>query len=77
MEAENGKEFDPAPSKQIPRAFAFSSWFLNGNPSVASVTSVAKKFLIFLSFILFPFFGLNGFAEKDFFIECRRIMSDY
>jgi len=24
MEAENGKEFDPALSKQIPQAFAFS-----------------------------------------------------
>jgi len=49
MEAENGKEFDPAPSKQVPQAFAFSFWFLNVNPSVASVTSVANKFLIFLS----------------------------
>jgi len=57
MEAENGKEFDPATSKQIPQAFAFSFWFLNANPSVASVTSVANKFLIFLSFILFPFLG--------------------
>jgi len=57
MEAENGKEFDPAPSKQTPQAFAFSFWFLNVNPSVASVASVANKFLIFLSFILFPFFG--------------------
>ena len=57
MEAENGKEFDPVPSKQIPQAFAFSFWFLNVNPSVASVTSVANKFLIFLSFILLPFFG--------------------
>jgi hypothetical protein len=37
MEAENGKEFDPAPSKQIPRAFAFSFWFSSVNPSVASV----------------------------------------
>jgi hypothetical protein len=37
MEAENGKEFDPTPSKQIPQAFAFSFWFLNVNPSVASV----------------------------------------
>jgi len=37
MEAENGKEFDPARSKQIPQAFAFSFWFLNANPSVASV----------------------------------------
>jgi len=51
MEAENEKEFDPAPSKQIPQAFAFSFWFLNVNPSVAN------KFLIFLSFILFPFLG--------------------
>ena len=57
MEAENGKAFDPALSKQIPEAFAFSCWFLNVNPSVVSVTSVANKFLIFLSFILFPFFG--------------------
>jgi hypothetical protein len=57
MEAENGKEFDPAASKQIPQALAFSFGFLNANPSVASVTSVANKFLIFLSFILFPFFG--------------------
>jgi len=47
MEAENGKEFDPAASKQIPQAFAFSFWFLNANPSVASVTSVANEFLIF------------------------------
>jgi len=52
MEAESRKEFDPASSKQIPQAFAFSFWFLNANPSLASVTSVAKKFLIFLSFIL-------------------------
>jgi len=52
MEAENEKEFDPAPSKQVPQAFAFSLWFLNVNPSA---TSVANKFLIFLSFILFPF----------------------
>jgi len=37
MEAENGKEFDPAPSKQISQAFAFSLWFLNVYPSVASV----------------------------------------
>jgi len=37
MEAENGKEFAPAASKQIPQAFAFSSWFLNVNPSMASV----------------------------------------
>jgi len=57
MEAENGKEFDPVPSKQILQAFAYSSCFLNVNPSVASVTSVANKFPIFLSFILFPFFG--------------------
>jgi len=57
MEAENGKEFNPAASKQISQAFAFSSWFLNVNPSVASVISVATKFLIFLSFILFHFFG--------------------
>ena len=59
MEAEIGKEFDAAPSKQIPQAFAFSFsfWFLNVNPSVASVTSVANKFLIFLSFILSLFFG--------------------
>jgi hypothetical protein len=57
MEAENGKEFDPAPSKQVPQPFAFTFWFLNVNPSVASVTSVANKFLIFSSFILFPFFG--------------------
>jgi hypothetical protein len=42
MEAENGKEFDSAPSKQVPQAFDFSFWFLNVNPSVASVTSVAK-----------------------------------
>jgi len=51
MEAENEKEFDPAASKQIPEAFAFSFWFLNANPSVAN------KFLIFLSFIPFPFFS--------------------
>jgi len=57
MEAENGKEFDPAPGKQDPQAFAFSFSFLNVNPSVASVNSVANKFLIFLSFILFLFFG--------------------
>ena len=37
MEAENGKEFDPASSKHIPQALAFSFWFLNVNPSVASV----------------------------------------
>jgi len=37
MEAENGKEFDSASSKQIPQAFAFSFWFLNVHPSVASV----------------------------------------
>jgi hypothetical protein len=37
MEAENGKEFDPAPGKQIPQTFAFSFCFLNVNPSVASV----------------------------------------
>jgi hypothetical protein len=37
MEAENRKEFDPVPSKQIPQAFAFSLWFLNVNPSVVSV----------------------------------------
>jgi hypothetical protein len=37
MGAENGKKFDPAASKQIPHAFAFSFWFLNVNPSVASV----------------------------------------
>jgi hypothetical protein len=36
-EAENGKEFDPAPSNLIAQAFAFSFWFLNVNPSVASV----------------------------------------
>jgi hypothetical protein len=47
MEAENGKEFDPASSTQIPQAFAFFFWFLNVNPSVASVTSVANKLLIF------------------------------
>jgi hypothetical protein len=57
MEAENGREFDPAPSKQITQAFAFFFWFLNVNCSVASVTSVANKFLIFLSFILLPFLG--------------------
>ena len=37
MEAENGKEIDPLPSKQIPEAFVFPFWFLNVNPSVASV----------------------------------------
>jgi len=42
MEAENGKKIDPAPSEQIPQAFAF--WFLNVNPPVASVTSVAEQF---------------------------------
>ena len=56
MEAENGKEFESVPSKQIPQAFAFSFWFLNVNPSVASVTSVTNKFLIFLSLILSPSF---------------------
>jgi hypothetical protein len=39
MEAENGKEFDPAPGKQIPQAFAFFFCFLNVNSSVASVTT--------------------------------------
>jgi hypothetical protein len=60
MEAENGKGFNPAPSKQIPQAFAFSFWFLNVNTSVASVTSVANKVLIFLSLILFPLSVLCG-----------------
>jgi hypothetical protein len=60
MEAENGREFDPAPSKQVPQAFAFSFWFLNVNPSVASVISVANKFLIFLSFILKLLFGVKS-----------------
>jgi hypothetical protein len=60
MEAENGKEFDPAPSKQVPQAFAFSFWFFNVNLSVASVTSVANKFQYFclLFFFLFFEFGL-------------------
>jgi len=39
MEAENGREFDPAPGKQIPQAFAFCFLFLNVNPSAASVTT--------------------------------------
>jgi hypothetical protein len=73
MEAENGKEFNPAPSKQIPQAFAFSFWFLNVNPSVASVTSVANKFLIFLSFILFPFFGqtVSNFLIYSKEVKCH------
>jgi hypothetical protein len=37
MEAENGREFDPALSKQVPQAFVFSFRFLNVNPSAASV----------------------------------------
>jgi hypothetical protein len=45
MEAENGKEFDAAPSKQILQVLAFSFYFSNSNLSVASVTSVANKFL--------------------------------
>jgi hypothetical protein len=51
-----GKEFNPAPSKQIPQALAFSFGFLNVSLSVASVISVANEFLISWSFILFPFF---------------------
>jgi len=66
MEAENGKIFDPAPSKQIPQAFAFFFWFLNVNPSVASVTSVANKLIIFLPFILFPFL-VKLFQLLEFF----------
>jgi len=54
MDEGNGKEFDPASSKRIPQAFAFFFWFLNVNPSVASVTSVANTLIIFLFFILFP-----------------------
>jgi len=57
MEAENGKEFNPAPSKQIPQAFAFSFCFLKLNRSVASVTSVAKMALRFWSFDCLSFFG--------------------
>jgi hypothetical protein len=57
MRAEDEKEFNPTPSKQIPQVLAFSFGFLNLIPSVASVISVANKFLIFLSFILFPVFG--------------------
>jgi hypothetical protein len=57
MKAEDEKEFNPASSKQIPQALAFSFGFLNLNPSVASVISVANKFLIFLSFVLFLAFG--------------------
>jgi len=45
MEAENGKEFDPAPSKQIPQAFAISFCFLNVSSSAASVISVANIFV--------------------------------
>jgi len=37
MEAENGRKFDPAPSKHVAQAFAFFFWFLNVNPSAASV----------------------------------------
>jgi hypothetical protein len=35
MKAEDEKEFNPAPSKQIPQALAFSFGFLNLDPSVA------------------------------------------
>ncbi len=54
IRTENGKEVNPAPVKQIPQVLAFSFCFLNLNSSVASVTSVANKFLIFLFSILFP-----------------------
>jgi hypothetical protein len=47
MEAENGREFDLAPGKQVPQTFAFSFWFLNVNPSVASVISVANKHFLY------------------------------
>jgi len=47
----SGTEFDPAPPKRILQAFAFSFWFMNANPSVASVSSVANFFLLF--FFLF------------------------
>jgi hypothetical protein len=35
MKAEDEKEFNPAPSKQIPQALSFSFGFLNLNSSVA------------------------------------------
>jgi hypothetical protein len=54
MEAENGREFNPAPSKQVLHAFAFSFFFerksLCGLGDHAQ--RVTNKFLIFLSFIL-------------------------
>jgi hypothetical protein len=46
MRTRYGKEFNPASSKQILQALAFSLGFLNLSLSVASVISVANKFLI-------------------------------
>jgi len=45
IRAEPEKEFNPANSINFVQAFTFP--LLNLNPSVASVTSVANKFLIF------------------------------
>ena len=64
MEAENGKEFDPAPSKQVPQAFAFSFLFLNLNPSVPSVASVAKMSFLFLAKQFQNSAFLPGFASR-------------
>jgi hypothetical protein len=50
-----GKKFNPASAKQILQALAFSFGFLNLNPSVASVISVANKFLMFWFSIYFRF----------------------
>ena len=71
MEAENGREFDPAPSKQDPQAFAFFLVFerksLCGLGDHAQ--RVTNKFLIFLSFILFPFFLARLFLKNKFVPE--------
>ena len=72
MEAENGKEFDPAPSTQIPEAFAFSFCFLNVNSSVGSVTSVANRFpLLSQSSFLDPHpgFPYNGLTYGQILIH--------
>ena len=70
IRAEPEKEFNPANSINFVQAFAFP--LLNLNPSVASVTSVANKFLIFFLLIYFLFW-LNC-SENLWFCECFNLI---
>jgi len=79
MEAENGREFDPAPSKQVPQAFAFSFSFFERKSLCGlgdHAQRVANKFLIFellakVRNLPFDRLRVNGLRLKLFSFSVR------